>query len=173
MADTQITALAGHHYLISQLLAAGIEVATPVRDHGIDLIAYVDRIEATGQFFACPIQLKTNEDERFSLHRKYENFPNLLMVYAWNISSTTSRTLYALTYREAEKLLQKGPKGTDHTKTNSWTKENGSYHFRVNADWQDLLKPYQMTESKQWEEKILEVSKLEASSHELVAAVKE
>jgi hypothetical protein len=171
MADTQITALAGHHYLISQLLAGGVEVATPVRDHGIDLIAYVDQMETSGKFFACPIQLKTAKDERFSLDRKYEKFPNLLMVYAWNISSDT-KALYALTYKEAEKLLQEGPMGTDHTKTTSWTKKNGGYHFEVSAKWREFLKPYQM-KPEQWKEKILEVSKLEASSHELVTAVKE
>jgi len=166
MADTQITALAGHHYLISQLLADDIEVAVPVRDHGIDLIAYVDRIETAGQFFACPIQLKTAKDERFILQRKYEKFPNLLMVYAWNISNDATRVLYALTYNEAKKLLQDGPKGTDHTKTKSWTKKNGGYHFKVNDDWRDRLKDYKMKRGK-WAEKIREVSKLE------VAAVKE
>jgi hypothetical protein len=70
MADSQITALAGLHYLISQLLDGGVEVAIPVRDHGIDLIAYVDQIEASGKFFACPIQLKTATDERFILYSK-------------------------------------------------------------------------------------------------------
>jgi hypothetical protein len=171
MADTQITELAGRHYLISQLLAGGVRVATPVRDHGIDLIAYVDQIEDSGKFFACPIQLKTAKDKRFSLYRKYEKFPNLLMVYAWNISSDT-RALYALTYYEAEKLLKKGPKGTDHTKTDSWTKKNGGYHFEVNDDWLERLRDYQM-KPEQWKEKILEVSKFEASSHALVATVKE
>jgi hypothetical protein len=171
MADTQITALAGLHYLISQLLDGGVEVAEPVRDHGIDLIAYVDQMETSGQFFACPIQLKTNQDARFSLYRKYEKFPNLLMVYAWNISGDT-RALYALTYYEAKELLQKGTKGKDHTKSNSWTKENGGYHVRASPAWQKLLEPYQM-KSGQWREKILKVSQLEPSSHVPVGASKE
>ncbi len=174
MADTQITELDGQRYLISQLLTAGIEVATPLRDHGIDLIAYLDQREESGQFLACPIQLKTAKDERFSLHRKYAKFPNLLMVYAWNIYDA-KRILYALTYKEAEKLLQKGPgpKGTDHTKANCWKDEkNGYYHFKVNADWLKLLDPYKMNLEK-WKDKIREVSKLEASSHAPVTAVKE
>ena len=149
MPDTQITELAGRHYLISQLLAGGVEVALPVRDHGIDLIAYVDRIELTGQFFACPIQLKANEDARFSLYRKYEKFPNLLMVYAWNVSRE-SRALYALTYIEAEKLLElKG-----HTKSVSWTKDDGGYTLAANEVWRDTLQPYQM-QPDMWATKIL------------------
>jgi hypothetical protein len=170
MADTQITELEGQRYLISQLLADGVEVANPLRDHGIDLIAYLDQREGTGQFLACPIQLKTATGERFSLHRKYQKFPNLLMVYAWNISSDTTRAFYALTYSEAENLLKSGTKGTDHTKTDSY--KNGVYHFKVSDEWRKLLKPYKM-EPGQWKNKIREVSKLQASSPTLVTAVKE
>jgi hypothetical protein len=172
MADTQLTELAGRHFLIARLLDDGVEVATPVRDHGIDLIAYVDRTETTGQFFACPIQLKTANEERFILHSKYEKFPNLLMVYAWNISDDDKRVLYALTYSEAKKLLQKGVKGTDHTETDSW-KKRGVYHFEVSDKWKKVLTPYQMNKRGQWFTKVLEVSKLQASNHELVTAVKE
>jgi hypothetical protein len=157
MADTQITELAGRHYLISQLLDEGIEVAVPVRDHGIDLIAYVDQIETLGQFFACPIQLKTAKDERFSLNRKYEKFPNLLMVYAW-IPDNTIRVLYALTYKQAEALLQKGPTGTDHTKSDSWEK-NGYYHLKANSDWLTHLEPFKMKPGA-WTNKIREAVKL-------------
>jgi hypothetical protein len=172
MADTQIIELEGQRYLISQLLADGVEVANPLRDHGIDLIAYLDQREGTGQFSACPIQLKTATDERFILDRKYEKFPNLLMVYAWNISDDKTRVFYAITYDQAKKLLQKGPGGRDHTKAPCWTKDNGNYHFRVSKKWREKLKPYQMKPG-QWKEKIREVSELNASSHEIVAAVKE
>src|SRR5438876_7603876 len=40
--DTQIVELIGRHHLTAELLRAGLEVATPVRDRGIDLIAYAD-----------------------------------------------------------------------------------------------------------------------------------
>lgn len=40
--DTQLVELAGRNWLASELLRAGLEVARPERDRGIDLIAYVD-----------------------------------------------------------------------------------------------------------------------------------
>jgi hypothetical protein len=160
MADTQITELAGRHYLISQLLAGGVEVATPVRDHGIDLIAYIDRMETTGQFFACPIQLKANEEARFGLYRKHEKFPNLLMVYAWNVSSSAPE-LYALTYGEAFKLLQ----DRGHTDTKSWN-ELGGWSLKVNETWRNLLSTYRM-EPEDWARKILRMSKSQPTTSEV------
>src|ERR1035441_6543965 len=40
--DSQLTEIAGKHLLISRLMAAGFEVAQPLRDKGIDLVAYRD-----------------------------------------------------------------------------------------------------------------------------------
>ncbi len=40
--DPQVVELLGRNKLISDLLRAGLEVALPMRDRGIDLIAYVD-----------------------------------------------------------------------------------------------------------------------------------
>ncbi len=41
-ADSQLTEVFGRNLLISHLVTAGFEVAQPVRDKGIDLIAYRD-----------------------------------------------------------------------------------------------------------------------------------
>ena len=147
MKDTQITELAGRHYLISQLLSGGVEVATPLRDRGIDLIAYLDRLDE-GAFYACPIQLKANEKARFGVHRKYETIPNLLMVYAWHVSGTTP-SLYAMTYKEAAGLLE----ARGHTETRSWN-ELGGYSLTVNEQWATVLAPYKM-DAKDWMPKIL------------------
>ena len=38
--DSQLVEIAGKHLLISRLVAAGFEVAEPLRDKGIDLIIY-------------------------------------------------------------------------------------------------------------------------------------
>ncbi len=42
MIDAQTIELAGRSQLTSELLRAGLEVPMPLRDRGIDLIAYVD-----------------------------------------------------------------------------------------------------------------------------------
>lgn len=145
MIDTQLIELAGRHALISQLLAGGVEVATPARDHGIDLIAYLDDAE---RFLACPLQLKANTDARFVVDRKYERFIGLLFVYAWNVLGEQPE-LYALSYAEAFTLLE--AKG--HTGTRSW--EKGNYSLRVNDEWRELLKPYRMQPNR-WRKKIEE-----------------
>ena len=160
MNDTQITELKGLHYLISQLLKGGVEVATPLRDRGIDLIAYLDRIGDVPGFYACPIQLKANEGARFGVDKKYEHIPNLLMVYAWHVS-TDKPELYALTYSEAVALLdQRG-----HTKRASWT-EKGGWSLNVNDLWRKMLSPYRM-QPEMWRAKILSVCRTKKSSKQL------
>jgi hypothetical protein len=151
MSDTQITELAGRHYLISQLLAGGVEVASPVRDRGIDLIAYMDRVDDQPEFLACPIQLKANEEARFGVEKKYEKTRNLLMVYAWKVS-TTAPELYALTYHEVVELLE----GRGHTRTASWTKVGGGYSLKVNDAWREILSSFRM-KPEDWQPAILSV----------------
>ncbi len=142
---------AGRHYLISQLIAGDIEVATPERDRGIDLIAYLDREGDTPGFLACPIQLKANEKARFGVDQKYAHIPNLLMVYVWNVSEPSETAVYALTYKEAVELLsQRG-----HTDTKSWN-ELGGYSLSINDTWRGLLAPYRM-KPELWKPKMLSV----------------
>ena len=52
--DTQVVELLGRGRLIEELLRAGLEVAIPQRDRGIDLIAYLDLDEKIGSFVARP-----------------------------------------------------------------------------------------------------------------------
>ena len=81
--DKQQIGIIGKHILIADLFAANLEVAEPIRDHGIDLIVHNDGMDG-GEFIACPIQLKTSTDEAFELYTKYERFPGLRIVYVWN-----------------------------------------------------------------------------------------
>jgi len=158
MKDTQIIELEGERHLMSRLLADGVEVANPVRDHGIDLIAYLDQKDGNGQFLACPIQIKTATGKRFSLDTKYKKFPNLLIVFVWDVLDDNARTFYALTYQEAEKLLQKSPaRGTDHTLSKSYTKSNGGYHFEVSKKWMEVFDAYRVKPGK-WKDKIRDVA---------------
>lgn len=45
----------GRNRLVDELLVAGLEVALPLRDRGIDLIAYVDLAAVASRFAAVPI----------------------------------------------------------------------------------------------------------------------
>jgi len=69
--DAQTIALLGRDLVIDQLHRAGLEVALPRRDHGIDVIAYVDRERS---FQALPIQVKASAGFRWVVNQKYGPF---------------------------------------------------------------------------------------------------
>lgn len=150
--DTQIVELIGRHYLTAELLQAGLEVATPVRDRGVDMIAYVDIDKRVENFSSCPIQLKASMKCSFGLNRKYERIHNLLLVYVWNLSNTAPRVSYALTYEEAFEVAE----NAGWTKTKSWL-VNGKYvNTSPGSHLLSLLEPYKMGPEK-WLKKISRV----------------
>ena len=75
--DTQTIELIGRHRLMSELMHAGLEVALPMRDRGIDLIAYVDLSSKVRSFLATPIQMKAASTRSFSIDKKYEKISNV------------------------------------------------------------------------------------------------
>jgi len=143
--DSQLVEIAGKHLLISRLVAAGFEVAEPLRDTGIDLIVY----RGDNGFTAWPIQMKASTQESFSLDRKYKKTPNLLIAYVWNVNAAERGEVCLLTFDDAVKVME--AKG--YAKTDSWTKKG--YYFVRNAgtELKSLLKQYGMT-TEQWREKI-------------------
>jgi hypothetical protein len=139
--DSQLTELVGRHFLIAQLVAADLEVAIPVRDRGIDLIAYLDLTTETKQFISCPIQMKASREARFGADKKYEKIANLLIAYVWHIDDPVNACVYALTYQEAVGLLEK----RGHTETSSWIDKGGYTVPNPSESWLEDLKPYKMT----------------------------
>ncbi len=149
--DTQLVELAGRNWLASELLRAGLEVAKPERDRGIDLIAYLDLDERVGQFVACPIQMKAATGAVFSLDPKYAKFPRLLLVYVWNLGIPPETKSFALSYQEALCVADK----MGWTKTASWlnggnTGRRGYSTTAPSKRLRDLLIPYEMTPEKWW-----------------------
>jgi hypothetical protein len=70
-ADSQVTELQGRGHLIGEMLVAGLEVAVPVRDRGVDLVAYLDLKASTPAFRARPVQMKSASGRHFSIAKKY------------------------------------------------------------------------------------------------------
>jgi hypothetical protein len=143
--DSQLVEIAGKHLLISRLVAAGFEVAEPLRDNGIDLIVY----RGDNGFTAWPIQMKASTQESFSLDSKYKKIPNILIAYVWNVNAEERGDVYLLTFNNAVKVMEiKG-----YAETDSWKKKG--YYFVRNAgtELKSLLKQYGMT-TEQWREKI-------------------
>jgi hypothetical protein len=146
--DGQLIEIAGKHVLISRLVAAGFEVAEPLRDKGIDLVVYRDG-EGGKDFGAFPIQLKASSHESFSLDKKYERFPRLLIAYVWNVQAPERSDVYALTFSDAMQVLEK--KG--YAKTDSWTKKGYYFVRSAGPELKKILEPYKMN-TERWQKKL-------------------
>jgi hypothetical protein len=149
--DSQLVELAGRNWLTYQLLSAGLEVARPERDRGIDLIAYLDIDETVGEFVACPIQMKASTNRDFSIYSKYGKFPRLILAYVWHIGEPNQTISYALTSGEAFQIAER--KG--YTKSPTWQDEGRYNNTKPGEEVLQLMEPYKMTPTR-WRSKILE-----------------
>lgn len=144
--ESQIVEVLGRNRLTDELLRAGLEVARPVRDRGIDLIAYADLSSSVPSFIARPVQMKAASVAGFGLDRKYEKFPNLLIAYVWRLAQPDAAVTYALSYAEAFQVAET----MGYTATESWRR--GTYvNTSPGAKLQRLLDPFKMTGAKWWE----------------------
>jgi len=149
--DTQIVELLGRNWLINELVRAGLEVAVPSRDHGVDLIAYVDLKSSTERFIAKPIQLKAASTCSFGIDRKYARISDLIIAFVWNLQSNATSTAFAMNYSDAEQIATE----MGYTRTSSWI-DNGKYsNSNPGTKLRSLLAPYQMS-SDLWRKKITE-----------------
>jgi len=138
--DTQQIEIVGRSAVISQLTQAGIEVATPERDNGIDLIGFVN---SEDHLRMIPMQLKCSLKTSFSIDKKYQKFKDILLVYVW-YCATEKPEVFALTYQQVVKEVSK--KSWIHT--NSWIK-NGLYSTsKASKDLCKSLEKYKMTPEK-------------------------
>jgi len=137
--DSQQIEIIGRNILVAQLLQAGIEVAMPLRDRGVDLLCYREIDEQSGIFRALPIQLKAASRRSFGIHRKYERINDLLIAYVWNLGVDEEEEVYALTQLEAVAIGD----AMGWTATESWRK--GQYTTtRPSRKLLTLLEPYAM-----------------------------
>jgi len=149
--DGQQIGLIGRNLLVVELVRDGLEVAIPVRDRGIDLIAYVDALdEPDAIFVARPIQLKARIEPAFEVWQKWGRLPGLLVVYLWHVGMPAVLVAYCLTYPEALEIAQT----MGWIKTPTWATK---LHYRMNtpsARLRELLEPHRMGPGK-WRAKVL------------------
>ena len=144
--DTQTIELLGRNRLVDELLLAGLEVALPARDRGVDLIAYVDLESKVSSFVAVPIQMKAASTRAFSIDRKYSKIANLLLAYVWGLKEPEHAVTYALTYPEALAVAE----AMEWTTTASW--EKGTYSTSApSKKLCELLAPYKMSSAAWWQ----------------------
>ena len=157
--DTQVIELLGRNRLVSELLRAGLEVAIPARDRGIDLIAYLDLADLQGEaknlvsavgvksvqrFAARPIQMKAASRRSFSISLKYAKFHDLVLAFVWNLETPDQAVTYALSYDEAVGIG--GELGW--RTTSSWTDRHEYGTTRPSAKLVEKLERFRMTPSK-------------------------
>jgi len=103
--DKQQVEILGRNFLVSQIIAEGLEVAMPLRDEGVDLVVYTGRASQS-IFNAVPIQLKVASDAVFSVDTKYQAFPSMILAYVWGIQSAEGMQLHLMTYRDALEVAE-------------------------------------------------------------------
>lgn len=152
--DTQTIEILGRNRLVDELLVAGLEVALPLRDRGIDLIAYVDLAAVASRFAAVPIQMKAASTRAFSIDTKYAKISNLVIAYVWGLRAPEHAQSFALTYLEAVGIAQV----MGWTETASWAK--GAYSTSApSKKLCELLAPFKMS-SEAWRKKISNISQI-------------
>ncbi|HCF29906.1 MAG TPA: hypothetical protein DEV81_22500 [Cyanobacteria bacterium UBA11049] len=150
--NSQIVELIGRNWLVNELLQADLEVAIPLRDRGIDLIAFADLDTHVNSFIARPIQMKAASFSSFGVNKKYARFPDLIIAYVWYVKDPSKTVTYALTYQEAVEVADE----MGWTKTISW--EKGAYSTtNPGKKLLYLLEPYKMSPPKKWWKKIIDM----------------
>jgi hypothetical protein len=143
--DTQVVELLGRQRLIAELVCDGLEVALPVRDRGVDLIAYADLSRQVARFAARPIQMKASTASGFGVFSKYERLADLILAYVWHLGGPEAAVTYAMTYPQAVALAD----AQGWTGTASW--ETGGYSTsRPSQQLLGLLEPYRMGPGRWW-----------------------
>lgn len=140
--DSQQVEILGRNLVKASLIEAGIEVATPERDNGIDLIAY--RWGESVPFTAYPIQIKAASDFSFGLDRKYARIPRLIMVFVMSCRSTADSVIYAMTY---DQMVHVG-NDMGWTTTPSWMDKNAYSTRHESPKLHELLTKHRMDPGK-------------------------
>jgi hypothetical protein len=129
----------------------------PERDRGIDLIAYADLDSTVSSFIARPIQMKAASKANFSIDRKYEKFPDLILAFVWHLDSPEDARTYALSYGEALSISER----LGWTTTPSWI-ERGRYSTqKPSHELVGLLEGHRMT-PRAWWSKIVDPRRLDS-----------
>ena len=143
--DTQVVELLGRQRLIAELLRDGLEVALPVRDRGVDLIAYADLSRQVAKFAARPVQMKASTTSAFGVFSKYERVADLIMAYVWHLGAPEAAVTYAMTYSQSRSIAEE----LGWLATPSWL--TGGYSTsKPSRQLLDLLEPHRMVTGRWW-----------------------
>jgi hypothetical protein len=142
--DSQVTELQGRGRLVGELLIAGLEVALPARDRGVDLVAYIDLKTSTLEFRARPVQMKAASRRHFSVSKKYARIRDLILAFVWHLNDEHPPVTYAMSYPDAVSVARK----MGYTETYSWKVGGGYSTQNPSMRLLRLLEPHLMNGSK-------------------------
>jgi hypothetical protein len=115
--QTQAIKALGRGFLVSRLICEGIGVSLPLWDDGIDLIAHVRNLKQQ-RFEARPLQLKVSSNTYVGLYEKYEQTPNLRMVFIWLSQPTEQSRIFVMPYKSLYEMFS----AHKHLISPSWTR---------------------------------------------------
>jgi len=92
-------AILGQNRLVEQLVLGGIDIALPIRKHGVDLIAYMTPRDRSEDFISAPLRVTSSTGRAFSIDNSLESITDLLHVFVWNVGGEGC-SIFALTHRE-------------------------------------------------------------------------
>jgi hypothetical protein len=143
-ADSQVTELQGRGHLIGEMLVAGLEVAVPVRDRGVDLVAYLDLKASTPAFRARPVQMKAASGRHFSIAKKYARIRDLVLAFVWHLNDAQPPVTYAMSYPDAIRIATR----MGYTETDSWNVGGGYSTQNPSKRLVKLLEPHLMNRTR-------------------------
>ena len=144
--DSQKVELLGRNRLIDELLRDDLEVALPIRDRGIDLIAYADLSSSVARYVARPIQMKAAWTRSFVIDRRYERIRDLIFAFVWHLNDRERATTFALTYQEAIGIGD----SMGWTRTASWQNGGAYSTSSPSAKLVALLEQHTMKPTRWW-----------------------
>lgn len=134
---------AGKQIFVSQVSAAGLKLAEPLQDPTIDYLIYRSEIQSR-EIVSCAVKVKTSIHETFSLFKTDLKASGSLLAYVWNAADPQKSSVYALTYREALRIVEDKP----YAKSEAWVKDGRYTVVHAGAELKEMLEPYRMTRDR-------------------------
>ncbi|MDP2816636.1 MAG: hypothetical protein Q8O19_08165 [Rectinemataceae bacterium] len=119
--EKQLIEVIGRSKFTEFAILSGFELATPVRDCGIDCLLYFP-IEDGLLNTAVPVQLKCYSSQALTVDSKYNRIGDILHVILWNCLGVNPK-YFALTQKHAMQLAV----NFNWDKLPGWISKNGRY----------------------------------------------
>jgi hypothetical protein len=146
----------GRSRVAAELQRAGLEVSRPAqRIDGAHLIAHAALGTISPRSVSRPIRIQAASQSSFRVLRAWSDPQDALLVYTWHVTDPTESVTFALTYAEAERIVER--MGWHHSA--SWRVHGGygTTKAEQNQQLRSLLEPYRMT-AQTWRDKIAGVA---------------